>query len=113
MRSLARYNTKMLDKAHKGRIGPVDVIVKYDIIFVGMESKSIGNVVVGEGNWYVVSWKRKLRKIFLCTIPPKAVAYWTHQWYWVYQWYTFPPESISSLSMRWFPPIIPLMVYMG
>ena len=78
MRSLARYNTKMLDKAHKGRIGPVDVIVKYDIIFVGMESKSIGIVVVGEGNWYVVSWKRQLRKIFSCTIPPCVVASWTH-----------------------------------
>ena len=77
MRSLARYNTKMLDKAHKGRIGPVDVIVKYDIIFVGMESKSIGIVVVGEGNWCVVSWKRQLRKIFLCTIPPNCVASWT------------------------------------
>jgi hypothetical protein len=83
--------------------GPVDVIVKYDIIFVGMESKSVGIVVVGEGNWYVVSWKRQFRKIFLCTIPP----------IWVYQWYTFPPESFSSLSTRWFPPIIPLMVYVG
>jgi hypothetical protein len=45
----------MLDKAHKGGARPLDVIVKPDIIFVGMESKSVGIVVIGEGSWYVVS----------------------------------------------------------
>jgi hypothetical protein len=68
----------MPDKAHKGRIRPVNVIVKHDIIFVGMESKSVGIVVVGEGNWYVVSWKRQLRKNVSCMIPPLVVASWTH-----------------------------------
>jgi hypothetical protein len=67
----------MLDKVHKGRIGPVDVIVEHDIIFVGMESKCVGIVVVVEGNGCVVLWKRQLRKNVSCTIPPLFVASWT------------------------------------
>jgi hypothetical protein len=68
----------MPDKAHKGRIGPVDVIVKHDIIFAGMESKSVGIVVVGEGDGCIVLWRRQLRKNVSCTIPPLVVASWTH-----------------------------------
>jgi hypothetical protein len=90
----------MLDKAHKGRAGPVDMVMKTNIIFVGMESKSVGIVVVGEGNGCVVLWRRQLRKNVSCTIPPLVDASWTHQWYWVYQWYTFSPESISFISTR-------------
>jgi len=57
-RSLARYPTKVPDKAHKGRSTPVDVIVN-DIILVGVESKSVGIVVVGEGNGRVALWRRQ------------------------------------------------------
>jgi hypothetical protein len=71
----------MLDKAHKGRARPVDMIVKPNIIFVGMESKSVGIVVVGEGNGCVVLWRRQLRKkclvhnttIGCCLLDPSMV----------------------------------------
>ena len=53
---MARYPTKVPDKAHKGRSKPVDVIVS-DIILVGVESKSVGIVVVGEGNGCVALWR--------------------------------------------------------
>jgi hypothetical protein len=79
----------MPDKAHKGWAGPVDVIVKPDIIFVGMESKSVGIVVVGEGNGCSIV-EETIEKNVSCTIPPLVVTSWTHQWYWVYQWYFLP-----------------------
>ena len=60
----------------------------------------------------VVLWRRQLRKMshaqYLHWLLPPGPINGTGSINGI-----FSPESISSISTRWFPPIILLMVYMG